>query len=1133
MTRSAIFHAIAILLLCYGARTAVATTRTVTSLADSGNGTLRAAIAASNDGDAIAFSVTGTIGLTSGELLISKSITIVGPGSGLLEVTRATSNDIRIFEVSSNLTVNISGLTLSNGYASGGLLSSEGGALFYQNANVTLTDCVIRGNTAQFEGGAISVSGGALTLTRCILADNTVSDPTNSLGGALIIFAGANVTVTNCTISGNKANFGAGFSNNGGTLTIRDSTFDGNQAATGGDGGAIDSSGGNITMSNCTLSNNSAGNGGAIRSVAAFGTNDSMVALRNCTLFNNAATNGNGGAMMNLGSDNKTATLTVSNSTIAGNSATASGGGIYNSGTSGGNAFVMLDNTILQTGAAGVNLYNVGLGTSITSEGYNLSSDNGNGFLVATGDQINKNPQLGPLQDNGGPTLTMALYPGSPALDQGKNFGVTTDQRGLKRPLDLLGVPNPNGGDGSDIGAVEMQTAPAFVVTTTADHDDGSCTPDDCTLREAINLANAAGGADTITFQSGLSGIIFLSSGLGTLTVTDSVNIIGPGADTLSVSGNSVLRPFRFASGSSTMSGLAIKQGNPPNNAGNTIGGGLINQATLTINDCLFDSNIVHAANGFSAGSNGLDALGGAIHNTGSLILNGCTFSQNQAIGGDGAGNTGVGHTGGTGGIGQGGAVYNDTGGSLSINNCTFSNNSASGGVGGSNPSFGGGNGALGSGGGIANAGTMTVTSTTLSGNHALGGNAGTGNSNPNNGQPGASHGGGLAAISGSSTVGNTIVAGNTTNRNGGPDVNGAFNSNGYNLIGIADNSTGFTATADQVGSAGSPLDAHLSPLQDNGGMTNTFALLSGSPAIDKGNSFGLLFDQRGLVTFDNPGIPNAQGGDARDIGSFELNGTPPQPTRLANVATRLKVDTGDNVLFGGFIVTGTQPKKVIVRALGPSVSAPGVLADPTLELYQGNTLLESNDNWVDSPNKQAIIDSTIPPPNNAEAAIVRSLPANATAYTAIVRGANNSTGIGVVEVYDLDSSADSKLANISTRGFVQTGDDVLIAGTIVVGQTPQQVLVCALGPSLPLQGDLADPTLELRDVNGTLLDANDNWVDSPNKQEILDTGAAPPNSLEAAVIHILPAHGTIYTAIVRGVNNSTGVAVVEVFALH
>jgi hypothetical protein len=259
-------------------------------------------------------------------------------------------------------------------------------------------------------------------------------------------------------------------------------------------------------------------------------------------------------------------------------------------------------------------------------------------------------------------------------------------------------------------------------------------------------------------------------------------------------------------------------------------------------------------------------------------------------------------------------------------------------------------------------------------------------------------------------------------------------------------------------------------------------------------------------------------------------------PATLANVSTRLPVQTGDNALFAGFIVTGTQPKKVAVIGLGPSLSQffAGALADPVLELHDSSgTLLESNDNWVDSPNKQAIMDSGVAPSNNLESAIIRTLPANSSGYTAILRGTNNGIGIGVVEAFDLDRTVDSKLANISTRGLVQTGDNLLIAGTIILGQASQRVLICALGPSLPLAGKLADPFLELHDGNGAIIETNDNWLDSPNKQAIMDSGVAPPNDKESAIIRTLPSNGAQYTAIVRGGNNTTGIAVIEVFALN
>lgn len=242
---------------------------------------------------------------------------------------------------------------------------------------------------------------------------------------------------------------------------------------------------------------------------------------------------------------------------------------------------------------------------------------------------------------------------------------------------------------------------------------------------------------------------------------------------------------------------------------------------------------------------------------------------------------------------------------------------------------------------------------------------------------------------------------------------------------------------------------------------------------------------------------------------------------------------TGDNALIGGFIVTGTQDKKVVVRALGPSLSLPGKLANPTLELRDSSgSVVQLNDDWSASPNRQAIIDSGLAPTNDFESAIIATLPANGNTYTAIVRGVGNSTGTGVVEVYDVDRSVDSKLANISTRGLVQTGDTILIAGTIVVGFTPQKVIVRAIGPSLNMAGKLIDPTLELRDANGNLIRADDNWRTGGQETEIMQSGVEPANDLESALIETLPANNAAYTAIVRGVNDTTGIAVVEVYAL-
>jgi hypothetical protein len=265
----------------------------------------------------------------------------------------------------------------------------------------------------------------------------------------------------------------------------------------------------------------------------------------------------------------------------------------------------------------------------------------------------------------------------------------------------------------------------------------------------------------------------------------------------------------------------------------------------------------------------------------------------------------------------------------------------------------------------------------------------------------------------------------------------------------------------------------------------------------------------------------------------YTLGCASPTPATLANISTRLRVETGDNVLIGGFIVSGTQDKKVIVRAIGPSLPVADALPNPFLELHDGSgNLIASNDNWKDT--QQAEIEATtIPPSNDLESAIVASLPANNSAYTAIVRGVNNTTGVGLVEVYDLDTSVDSKLANISTRGLVQTGDNVMIGGFIIVGQSNQKVIVRAIGPSLANAGisnPLQDPTLELHNGNGDVIASDDNWKDS-QQADIEATGIPPTNDLESAIVATL-APGN-YTAIVRGKSNTTGVALVEVYALN
>jgi hypothetical protein len=236
-------------------------------------------------------------------------------------------------------------------------------------------------------------------------------------------------------------------------------------------------------------------------------------------------------------------------------------------------------------------------------------------------------------------------------------------------------------------------------------------------------------------------------------------------------------------------------------------------------------------------------------------------------------------------------------------------------------------------------------------------------------------------------------------------------------------------------------------------------------------------------------------------------------------------------VLIAGFIVTGTHPKKVIARAIGPSLPFPGTLANPFLELRDSSgTLIRSNDDWQTGGQQQEIIDTLIPPTDPLESAVVETLPANGAAYTAVVSGVDNTVGVGLAEIYDLDQTVDSKFANISTRGLVRTGNDVMIAGTIILGSAQQQLLIRALGPSLPFSGTLTDPYLELRDSSGTLISSCDNWHICGQEAEIIATGIPPASDAESAILANLSAGA--YTAIVSGVNSTTGVALVEIYAL-
>ncbi len=286
-------------------------------------------------------------------------------------------------------------------------------------------------------------------------------------------------------------------------------------------------------------------------------------------------------------------------------------------------------------------------------------------------------------------------------------------------------------------------------------------------------------------------------------------------------------------------------------------------------------------------------------------------------------------------------------------------------------------------------------------------------------------------------------------------------------------------------------------------------------------------------------------------VTGFDLDGAGPvsqtftvnviaAPGRLRNISTRVSFPVGNEEQIAGFIMRGGTSKRLVVRAIGPSLSVPNPISDPTLELRDINqTLIASNDDWIDSPDKLLLAGLNLAPMSDNESALIVSVPSNASNanYTAIMRNRSNTPGVGLVEVYDLDTAAGATLLNVSTRGQVGTGDDVLIGGLITGGTEPRRLIVRAVGPSLAQQnvpGALQDPTLEIRNGQGTLVASNDNWQTQTNPNdvtEISSRGFALSDPRESAVVLTVPSGG--YTAIVAGAGSTTGVALVEVYQVE
>ena len=664
---------------------------------------------------------------------------------------------------------------------------------------------------------------------------------------------------------------------------------------------------GDLLISNCVVRNNRPADPACAGCVSRGGGifNDGTLTIINSTITSNRATVG-GGICNNLDS----AKLTILSSTISGNSA-SSGGGIAASGTlamtnctivgnqadapgpSGGGVNVSnlsppakVRNTIIAANVAANTAPDV-VG-SFMSQGFNfIGSTNWSTGFGAAEDRFGNNiarldPKLSPLQDNGGPTPTCAPLPGSRVIDRGHSSGLVFDQRGVARAADLPGYINTLTGDASDIGAVELSSL-GLIVSNTRDTAEGS-------LRYAL-LSAHQGGSNVITFEAGLSGVITLTS--GSLVIESNVTIQGPGADLLGVSGQDRGRVFELLAGKAFISGLTIQDGTVSNSVGffeqdgaRARGGGIFNQTTLALTECIISNNCVvggqggETTSGFAGG--GGNGLGGGIFNAGLLFLTNCTLLSNTALGGQGGMAT-AGGTDGSGGQGFGGAIESET--PATLVGCSITGNRALGGGGNGGPGSG-------SGGGVYNLSDLALYTSTIASNLAGGSSFDFGGGIYDSGTSlllrsctisgnEADFGGG---ISGSADLGNTVLAGNIAGAS--PDCSGFITSSDYNLIQNTSGTTISGATARNI-TGQNPL---LGPLKDNGGPTFTMALLPGSPAVDKGRNFNLSRDQRGAPRPFDKSISNATGGDGTDIGAFEVGGVVqlifvPQPVAADNIS--------------------------------------------------------------------------------------------------------------------------------------------------------------------------------------------------------------------------------------------------------
>ena len=877
---------------------------------DGGDGiSLREAIVAANNttgADTVEFAPAlsgSTITLSGSRLDVTDSLTVAGPGASLLTIDGNQSSSVLVVNdgsIFTDIDVNISGLKITGGNTSfdgGGITNTEnlvlhdmiitdnhgsgGGGIKNVAGNLTVSDTVVSQNTSSTAGGGLFNSGTA-SITASAIENNIALNgggianrATLSLSGNTVIAdnlangaggidnsqsATAHIVETHILRNESTGSNGGGLSSNG-TVNISDAVIQGNIASNNG-GGIFNGLSGTLTISRSSLAENSSSAGGALYNANEAVVIDSILAsnsantgggiansgdsptvkIINSTLSGNNANLG-GGVFNNSGATNE---VTIINSTLADNSASTNGGGLSNFGTA------TLSNSIVSNSTMGSDVDGTGV---VFTTGVNIIQD---GSIAAGANVIVADPLLGPLADNGGPTQTHAILPGSPAVNAGDN-SLAVDADGNPLAFDQRGNPFVRIPSGAvDIGAFELQ---AYLVDTLLDESDGDFSKGDLSLREAIELSNANPLIDEIYFDAALAGGTITLAGTE-LAITNDLTIHGLGRDLLAVDGNDLSRVFNVSDASSSetkdvvISGLTIQGGN----AGTTNGGGILNDEYLILNDSRLTANTGISGGGLSNSSRALATIvdsivsqnttssgdGGGIYNQGTATVVDSTVNGNHAAG-------------------VGGGLKNR--GTISIERSTISDNSATTGTGG---------------GGVNNSRTATITGSTFSNNFVSTGSRGGGLTNQDRG---------------TTSIINSLFEFNNANQ-GGAILNygGVVNIEGTTLTNnSADGEGGAIASSSIHGAAivnlsGSVVSGN-SASRSGGGFINyspsRATIVDSLISANFATSFGGGLYNVGTATFVNSEVVNNEtsgsgGGISNSIGSLQIEGS----TFSGNVAS-------------------------------------------------------------------------------------------------------------------------------------------------------------------------------------------------------------------------------------------------------